>query len=149
MSPAVKEIRHARPAASRRDFLLHAGGGFGALALVYLLRQDGLAAEPVGAAAASGQVAKPAHYRARARSVIFLFMDGGPSHIDLFDPKPELNRLAGQPLPASFKRPITPMGVSANPLLGLQAQVQAARPERPVGLRLAAAHRPPAPTTCA
>jgi hypothetical protein len=108
-------LAHARPAASRRDFLLHAGGGFGALALAYLLRKDGFAAE--GGAAAASQQPRPAHSRARARSAIFLFMDGGPSHIDLFDPKPELNRLAGQAMPASFKRPITPMGVSENPLL--------------------------------
>ncbi len=121
MKPTVTPIRHARFAASRRDFLLHAGGGFGALALAYLLRQDGLAAEPSTPAAGSSRgarhAARPAHYGAKARSAIFLFMDGGPSHLDLFDPKPQLNRLAGQPMPASFKRPITPMGVSENPLL--------------------------------
>jgi hypothetical protein len=49
--------------------------------------------------------------------VIFLFMDGGPSHIDTFDPKPEVNRLAGKSLPQSIERVITPMGVSENPLL--------------------------------
>ena len=55
--------------------------------------------------------------RATARSVIFLFMEGGPSHIDTFDPKPELNRLAGKPLPPSFKPVITPMGEGRAPLL--------------------------------
>ncbi len=55
---------------------------------------------------------------ARAKSVIFLFMEGGPSHIDMFDPKPRLNELAGQPLPSSFKPVITPMGESGSPLLG-------------------------------
>ncbi len=54
---------------------------------------------------------------ATAKSVIFLFMEGGPSHLDLFDPKPELNRLAGQPLPPSFKPVITPMGEGRSPLL--------------------------------
>jgi hypothetical protein len=50
--------------------------------------------------------------------VIFCFMDGGPSHIDLFDPKPALGRLAGKPLPPSFPRPMTAMGVTAfTPLL--------------------------------
>jgi hypothetical protein len=49
--------------------------------------------------------------------VIFLFMEGGPSHLDLLDPKPELQRLAGQPLPPSYGRPITAMGVSGNALL--------------------------------
>ena len=60
---------------------------------------------------------RPAHARAQARNVIFLFMDGGPSHIDTFDPKPEVNRHAGQPLPRSIERVLTPMGVSENPLL--------------------------------
>jgi hypothetical protein len=54
----------------------------------------------------------------KATSVIFLFMEGGPSHIDLFDPKPTLDRLAGQRLPPSFGTVITPMGVSDSPLLG-------------------------------
>jgi hypothetical protein len=52
-------------------------------------------------------------------------MDGGPSHIDLFDPKPELNRRAGSPLPDSFPRPLTAMGVTANtPLLGSKRKFQ-------------------------
>jgi hypothetical protein len=54
---------------------------------------------------------------ATARSVIFVFIEGGPSHIDLFDPKPLLNRLAGQPLPPSFKPVITPMGEFHSPVL--------------------------------
>ncbi len=61
--------------------------------------------------------ARPSHVAEQARSVIFLFMDGGPSHIDTFDPKPEVNRLAGQALPDSIERVLTPMGVSDNPLL--------------------------------
>jgi hypothetical protein len=52
-----------------------------------------------------------------AKNVIFLFMEGGPSHLDLFDPKPLLNQLAGQQLPASFGDVITPMGESRSPLL--------------------------------
>ncbi len=59
------------------------------------------------------------HFAPRARSVIWCFLDGGPSHIDLFDPKPQLNKLDGQPLPASFDRPMTAMGKTAfTPLLG-------------------------------
>ena len=49
-------------------------------------------------------------------------MEGGPSHIDLFDPKPELNRLAGQTLPPSYKRVITAMGEIESPLLASQRQ---------------------------
>jgi len=59
---------------------------------------------------------KPDH-PATAKSVIFLFMEGGPSHIDLFDPKPELQRLAGQPMPASFGKVITAMGTASNTLM--------------------------------
>jgi hypothetical protein len=102
---------HARRATSRRDFLLRAGGGFGAIALAAMLAEE----QPVAAAPAP-RVKLP-HDRARAKSAIFLFMDGGPSHLDTFDPKPKLNELAGQSLPPSFERPITPMGVSENPLL--------------------------------
>jgi hypothetical protein len=99
---------HERPL-SRRDFLARAGGGFGLLALHSLLQRDVCAGESV----------RPAHFHGKAKSVIWLFLDGGPSHIDLFDPKPELTRLDGQPLPSSFKRPVTAMGRTAfTPLLG-------------------------------
>src|SRR5439155_26473703 len=47
------------------------------------------------------------HLPARAKSVIWLFMEGGPSHLDLFDPKPALEKLAGQPMPESFGKVIT------------------------------------------
>jgi hypothetical protein len=70
-----------------------------------------------GAALLAPLAAKPPHYRPRAKSVIFLFMEGGPSHIDLFDPKPKLNELAGQQLPDSFGPVITAMGEARSPLL--------------------------------
>ncbi len=55
--------------------------------------------------------------------MIWCFLDGGPSHIDLFDPKPELTRLDGQPLPGSFTRPVTAMGRTADtPLLASRRQ---------------------------
>ena len=111
---------HIELPGSRREFLLRAGGGFGALALAGLLQSDATAR----AGASDGElgftsplVPKPPHLRPRARNVIFLFMEGGPSHIDLFDPKPRLNELAGQPLPASFERVILPMGEVESPLL--------------------------------
>src|SRR5262245_52758002 len=95
---------------TRRDFLLKGGAGFGALALTYLLGNDRLRAAP-----------QP-HFPARAKSVIFLFMEGGPSHIDLFDPKPKLTELAGKPLPDSFGNVITSMGESKAPLLASKRQ---------------------------
>jgi hypothetical protein len=113
------ELPHVPVVTSRRDLLFRAGMGFGGLALASLLAQDeARAASPNDQRPTpSADAGKPPHFAARADSVIFLFMEGGPSHIDLFDPKPELQRLAGQPLPASYGRPITPMGVSDNALL--------------------------------
>ena len=96
---------------NRRQLLLSGGAGFGALALYDLLGSQ-LLAQPNSARL-------PVH-QPTAKNVIFVFLEGGPSHIDLFDPKPKLNELAGQPLPSSFKPVITPMGVSDAPLLPSQ-----------------------------
>src|SRR6476620_1257348 len=83
---------------SRRRFLGAAGGGFGGIALTHLLGQEGLLA----ASASAGPLApRKSDVPAKAKRVIWLFMHGGPSHVDLFDPKPELVRLAGQPIPES------------------------------------------------
>jgi hypothetical protein len=82
----------------RRRFLATAGAGFGALAMS-ALAQDKSRTIP------------------KAKSVIFLFMEGGPSAVDLLDPKPELQRLAGKPLPPSFKPLITAMGEFHSPVL--------------------------------
>ncbi|MFO0901006.1 MAG: DUF1501 domain-containing protein [Pirellulales bacterium] len=101
---------HHQHAQSRRDFLLRAGGGFGGLALAGLLGQNSAASEL--ADSATKGTAKP-HHPPTAKAVIWCFLDGGPSHLDLFDPKPELTRLDGQPLPGSFKRPVTAMGRTA------------------------------------
>lgn len=57
------------------------------------------------------------HFAPRPKRVIFLFMSGGPSHVDLFDPKPELVRLAGQPIPESFGSFKTQRNVAKNKLL--------------------------------
>ncbi len=113
---------HSKPPRSRREFLARAGCGFGALALQALLHEDGLLPQQKLAAAEIVRrdplAPRPSHFPATAKSVIFLFMDGGPSHLDTFDPKPMVNRLAGQPLPASIERVMTPMGVSENAILG-------------------------------
>src|SRR5688572_7699816 len=75
----------------RRQFLRRAGGGFGMLALASLLGDAGLLAQTFANTSPVNPLApKAPHFKARARSVIFLFMSGGPSHVDLFDPKPEL-----------------------------------------------------------
>jgi len=109
----MNKTPHVVGVKSRREFLAQAGGGFGSIALAYMLHEDGLlAAEP-------GQLsgAHAPHHAPRARSIIWLFMEGGPSHLDLFDPKPTLETLAGQPLPPSFGRPITAMGTAGNTLM--------------------------------
>ena len=102
---------HFPVAETRRDFLRHAGGGFGALALAYMLQQEADAAE-----AKNPLEPKSPHFP-KAKRVIYLFMHGGPSHLETFDPKPELQRLAGQPLPASFGAVATRRNVARNPLL--------------------------------
>ncbi len=98
---------------TRREFLRTAGCGFGAVAASALLKgQDAAGAQPLEPSAA-----RIPHHAGRARNVIWLFMEGGPSHLDLFDPKPLLNKLAGQSLPGSFERPVTAMGEQDSPLL--------------------------------
>lgn len=96
---------------SRREFLSKAGAGFGAVAL------SALSGENLISAAPNPVASKIPHQLGKAKNVIFLFMEGGPSHLDLFDPKPLLNKLAGQSLPDSFERPVTAMGEVNSALL--------------------------------
>jgi hypothetical protein len=105
---------HRPPHCSRREFLHQAGNGFGALALSWLLAQ-----EPGQAQTGTLNPLAPQepHFPPKAQRVIYLFMHGGPSHVDLFDPKPDLERLAGQPLPPSFGPVMTRRKVARNPLL--------------------------------
>lgn len=98
---------------SRRDFLNTSGVGFGSVALNWMLQSE-LRAESKAEAPAATML----HHAPTAKRVIWLFMEGGPSHLDLVDPKPLLNQLAGQPLPRSFKEPITAMGEKNAALLG-------------------------------
>jgi len=100
--------------ASRREFLTSAGAGFGGVVFSALTGQRLYGAE---LGVKNPVAAKIPHHLGKAKNVIFLFMEGGPSHLDLFDPKPLLNRLAGQPLPSSFERPITAMGEANAALL--------------------------------
>ncbi|MDZ4781914.1 MAG: DUF1501 domain-containing protein [Planctomycetia bacterium] len=101
----------------RRAFLRQAGGGFGWLAATWLLQADGRLSRGATTGGSSTGAISP-HFAPRAKRVIHLFMHGGPSHVDLFDPKPELTRLAGQTLPASFGEVMTRRKVADNPLLG-------------------------------
>ena len=82
---------------TRRRFLQNGAYGFGMIALQHLL-----ASETEGAA--DPLAPKSPHFPAKAKNVIFLFMSGGPSQLDLFDPKPELQKWHGKPLPGSLTK---------------------------------------------
>ena len=100
-----RKLLHHWNVSNRREFFSRAGSGLGAIALGSMLAEG-------------AETPKKPHFPVKAKSVIWLFMEGGPSHIDLFDPKPELNKLSGQPMPASFGKPITAMGTGGNTLMG-------------------------------
>jgi hypothetical protein len=105
------------------------GGGFGMLALASLLNEDGLLIGSAEARSTIGPVRSgpsAAHFASRARSVIFVFCTGGPSHLETFDPKPELERLDGQKLPPSFGKVWTRRDVDKNLLLAPQVKFRPA-----------------------
>jgi hypothetical protein len=85
---------------SRRYFLHESAMGLGAMALGSVLSRDQLA---FGVESPSTQLKRP-HFAPKAKRVIFLFMGGGPSQLDLFDPKPALAKYAGQPVPDEVLR---------------------------------------------
>src|SRR5260370_14297256 len=89
----LSELRQRR----RRNFLLSGGAGLGSIALAQLLAAEDQAPQ-------NPLAPKRPHFSARAKNVIFLFMEGAPSQLDLFDPKPALNKWAGMPLPASVTK---------------------------------------------
>lgn len=91
---------------SRRSFLATSASGAGGLALASLMQQSGLlgGACEAGTTAANPLTPKPPHFAPKAKNCIFLFMEGAPSQLDLFDPKPQLNVLHGKPLPESLTK---------------------------------------------
>ena len=107
----------------RRDFLARAGGGIGLLALGQLMSSG----------AAKTAAGNAAHFTPRAKRIIYLFMHGGPSHVDLFDPKPDLIKYAGQPVPESFGEVMTRRNVANNPLM---PPVKPFRPHGESGLEI-------------
>src|SRR5580765_6487688 len=87
---------------SRRAFLARSSTGLGAMALASLLNEKALGAQPRPVTKSAGTLDK-LHYPAKAKRVIYLFMSGAPSQIDLFDPKPRLKELTNTELPASVR----------------------------------------------
>lgn len=98
----------------RRRFLANAGSGIGALALLWLNQLNNAAR---GCSGPGNVNRNPHQISPRVKRIVWLFMHGGPSHIDLFDPKPELLKLSGQPIPPSFGMVTTRRLVANNPLL--------------------------------
>src|SRR6516162_2543914 len=96
---------------TRREFLWEVGGGFAGLALIDLLARDGYFARAQTPAANAGGSQREPHFPARAKHAIFLFMNGAPSQVDTFDPKPALTRLHGTPY-----RGDTPVGSNGRPV---------------------------------
>jgi len=100
MNP-IQEAAHF----TKRDFFTTTANGLGMLALGSLLSEDRLLAVPEGVPLAADPLApKPPHFAPRAKNCIFIFMEGAPSQLDLFDPKPKLNELNGKPLPESLTK---------------------------------------------
>ena len=85
---------------SRRKFFQECAGGIGIAALASLMQQEGRAA----GVEVNPLAPKKPHFPAKAKNVIFMFMEGGPSQLDLFDPKPELQKWSGKPLPAEMTK---------------------------------------------
>src|SRR2546428_13165993 len=85
---------------SRRNFLATSASGLGLLAVASLLKDDGLLA--ADADPANPLAPKQPHFAAKAKNCICIYLEGAPSQLDLFDPKPKLNKLHGQKLPGSF-----------------------------------------------
>jgi Protein of unknown function (DUF1501) len=106
LSPALRTTPCGR---TRREFLWEAGGGFVGTALTSLLIQDGFFADRAAGATSDGAsplAAKSPHFAPTAKSCIFLFMYGGPSQVDLFDPKPALAKHHGESIPAAMTDPL-------------------------------------------
>src|SRR5580765_4871073 len=103
MDPEPNEIVEL----TRRDFLVSSARGVGGLAFASLLDADGLLAaesKKSGSAPVNPLAVKPPHFISKAKQCIFLYMEGGVSQIDLFDPKPRLTELNGQKLPESLTK---------------------------------------------
>ena len=108
----LKIPSHVLPASTRRSFLSRTGSGLGALAFGSLLGESGLKA------AENPLAPKEPHHTPTAKNVIWLFMEGGASHVDTFDPKPLIRKLDGQAIPESFNPPkITAMGTAGNTVM--------------------------------
>ncbi|RYD75888.1 MAG: DUF1501 domain-containing protein, partial [Verrucomicrobiaceae bacterium] len=97
MNPLLEHQRHL----TRREFFGRNATGIGAAALAYLLGKDGFAS-PAAAASRIGGLPEIPHHAPKAKRVIYLFMNGAPTHVDLFDWKPKLHAMHGSPVPEDY-----------------------------------------------
>src|ERR1700688_201256 len=97
LDPVLNKLKHQWNVSSRREFFTQAGSGLAGIALAAMLAEDGYAAgvDPLAP--------KKPHLPPKAKNIIWCFMEGGPSQVDLFDPKPMLEKLAFEPVPASCR----------------------------------------------
>ncbi len=100
------DFRDFQAIQTRRNFLQECAGGVGMIALWHLLELEGRAASAAAGALpdVNPLAPKTPHFAPKAKNVIILFMGGAPSHIDLFDPKPEMKKWADQSLPDSMTK---------------------------------------------
>ena len=128
----------------RRHFLGRSATGLGMAALAMLLQEEGLAGSSPASPLGRPGTLRVLHHTANAKRVIYLFMSGGPSHIDLFDYKPELHAHHGEELPASVRmgQRITGMtsGQRSFPCVAPMFQFRPARPGGHLDQRAVAAH---------
>ncbi|MBM4077038.1 MAG: DUF1501 domain-containing protein, partial [Planctomycetes bacterium] len=108
----------------RRDFLARSSFGLGSIALASLLQRDGFGSNLQSSSDGRANPRKIPNFAPKTTSVIFLFMTGGPSQVETFDPKPVLNTLHGQPLPDSFGQVITQQTDNKSLLLGCKRTFQ-------------------------
>ncbi|HIC76057.1 MAG TPA: DUF1501 domain-containing protein [Candidatus Poseidoniales archaeon] len=106
------------PRFSRRNFLRSSACGFGSLALNAMFQQQARATQRAASDAASPLASRPPHFLAKASRVIFLFMKGGPSHMDLFDHKPRLVKGSGEKIPYELPAIEATVGLENTRLLG-------------------------------
>ena len=112
----------SEPLRTRREMLQRAGLGIGTLALTTLLAEEGRLL------AGDGRPTAPLN--GKAKSVIFLFMGGGPSQVDTWDPKPELSRLDGREVPASIAKDVPRIARRLARLAGVAVPIRTPRSER-------------------
>ena len=107
---AAHNQNQSSAAVNRRDMLTRCGMGFGGLALGAMLKSE--TAQAAAARSTNPLLPKVAHFPAKAKRVIHLFMNGGPSHVDTFDPKPDLLKYGGKLIPGGNLKTERPTGAA-------------------------------------